>query len=159
MLKVIVNSTPLIALVKCGQMELLHKMYDEVIIPEAVYNEICAADDIVSQSLKNAQWIEVKKIHNEEEKKIYRTRLHDGEVEVMILAREEHPYAVIIDDLAARNTAEFLGLPLTGTLGVLIKAKREHFLPEVMPVIYQMQKNHIYFSDQLIELVRKKVDE
>ena len=59
------------------------------------------------------------------------------------------------DDLAARRTAEYLGLPLTGTLGVLLKAKRLGFLEKVMPVIAQMEQQGIYFSAQLREVIRK----
>ena len=56
---------------------------------------------------------------------MYEAKLHDGEVEVMILAQEE-PKAdlVILDDNSAKKTAKFLELSVTGTLGVLVKAKQ-----------------------------------
>lgn len=55
---------------------------------------------------------------------MYQAKLHAGEVEVMILAQEEPPAnLVILDDNAAKKTAKYLGLKVTGTLGVLIKAK------------------------------------
>lgn len=156
----VVNSTPLIALAKCDALEVLHAMYDEVLIPEAVYKEICAVDDIVSKSLKSSlDWIHVKKIEHVSDKKYYRTRLHDGEVEVMILSQEVHPDVVVIDDLAARSTAEYYNLPITGTLGLLIKAKRKGIIDAVMPLVNKMQENHIYYSDKLIEMVRKRVGE
>ena len=49
----------------------------------------------------------------------------DGEVEVMILGKEEHATLLIMDDKNAKNHAKYLGLNVTGTLGVLLKAKRE----------------------------------
>lgn len=74
----------------------------------------------------------------------------------MILTRELNADVVIIDDLAARNTAEYDRLPVTGTLGVLIKAKKNGLIEEVMPVIREMQHQHICFSESLIALIRKK---
>lgn len=51
--------------------------------------------------------------------------LHAGAVEVMILAQEQKADLVIIDDNAAKKTAKYLGLTVTGTLGILLKAKRQ----------------------------------
>ena len=45
MCKVIVNTTPLIALAGFGHLNVLEKLYGEVTIPRAVYNEICAKPD------------------------------------------------------------------------------------------------------------------
>ena len=56
---------------------------------------------------------------------------------------------MIIDDGAARKTAEFLGLNVTGTIGVLIKARNMGYIQKVMPVISELEKQGIYFSDTL----------
>ncbi len=89
MRKVIVNSTPIIALAKAGKLDVLKAMYGQVIIPEAVFDEVTAKDDSAkAMLLKNNDWIRVKSIKNTPEKNMFRARLHDGEVEVMILARE-----------------------------------------------------------------------
>lgn len=86
---------------------------------------------------------------------MYKVKLHDGEVEVMLLAQETGADTVVIDDNAARKTAEYLGLPLTGTLGILIKAKQRGLLDAVMPVIRQMEQNGIYYSESIKALIRK----
>lgn len=109
MRKVIVNSTPIIALAKAGKLDILKAMYGQVIIPEAVFNEVTAKDDSArAMLLKNNDWIKVKSIKNTAEKIMFRARLHDGEVEVMILARELDADLVVIDDYAARKTAEYI---------------------------------------------------
>ena len=90
---------------------------------------------------------------------MYRAKLHEGEVEVMLLAQEIGADTVIIDDGAARRTAEYLGLPLTGTLGVMIKAKQRGLLEAVMPVVQQMEQNGIFFSRELKERIRKLSNE
>ncbi len=86
-----------------------------------------AKSDSACQQIKNnLDWIHVCKIKNENEKKMYRAKLHAGEVEVMILAQEdEKEDLLIIDDNSAKKTAKFLGLKVTGSLGILLKAKKE----------------------------------
>ena len=73
----------------------------------------------------------------------------------MLLAQEIGVDAVIIDDGAARKTAEYLDLPLTETLGVLIKAKQRGLLEAVMPLVQQMEQNGIFFSRELKEKIQK----
>lgn len=156
MRKVVVNSIPIIALSKVSRLDLLQQMYGEIIIPKAVYQEVIEKNDVVEKAIAdNASWIHIFNISEQADKKMYKARLHEGEVEVMILAQEIHADLVIIDDLAARKTAEYLELTLTGTIGILIKAKRLGLISEVMPIIDEMKSNNIYFSEILIDRIRK----
>ncbi len=160
MRKVIVNSTPIIALSKAGKLDILKSMYGRIIIPQAVFDEVTAKDDSVrAMLLGNNDWIEVRSITNIAEKLAFRSRLHDGEVEVMILAREIEADLVVIDDYAARKTAEYIGLNLTGTVGVLIKARQNGYIDRVMPIVQVMEQNGIYYSERLKEQIRKIVGE
>ena len=92
-------------------------------------------------------------------KAMYKTQLHDGEVEVMILSKEIAADVVIIDDANAKKHAKYLRLPVTGTLGVLIKAKREGYINELKPILSQMVENGIYISQSLLESCLKQVGE
>ncbi|MCD8131460.1 MAG: DUF3368 domain-containing protein [Lachnospiraceae bacterium] len=147
MRRVIVNSTPLIILCGIGQLELLKRLYGEIHIPLAVYHEITAKEDAVCAQVKNAgDWIYVDTITDISEKKMYRAKLHDGEVEVMILAQEQKADLVIIDDNAAKKTAKYLELTVTGTLGVLLKAKKEGLVQEIRPILSEMKRAGFYVS-------------
>ena len=160
MRKVIVNSTPIIALSKVGRLGLLQQMYGEIIIPYAVYQEVTEKNDAAVRAIKdNASWMHIVRIYDQADRKMYKARLHEGEVEVMILAQEIHADLVIIDDLAARKTAEYLDLTLTGTIGILVKAKRLGLISEVMPIIKEMESHNIYFSESLISRIRKLANE
>ena len=112
MRRVIVNSTPIIVLCNIGLLDILKALYAEICIPEAVYREVTEKDDSACQVLKTAlNWIHVEKIANQSDKKMYKAKLHDGEVEVMILAQEgTADDLVVIDDNAAKKTAKYLGL-------------------------------------------------
>ncbi len=102
MRKVIVNSTPLIVLCGIGRLDILRELYQEISIPNAVYREVTAKDDSACVQIRSAaEWICVEQIKDHSEKKMYKAKLHDGEVEVMILAQEQEADLVILDDNAA----------------------------------------------------------
>jgi predicted nucleic acid-binding protein len=161
MRKVVVNTTPLIALSHVDQLDILKEMYGEVVIPEAVYKELSAKPESVCKIAvdHSLDWIQIRGIHNQLAKSMYKTQLHEGEVEVMILAQEINADVVIIDDANAKKHAKYLGLPVTGTLGVLIKAKQQRYLQELKPILYQMSENGIYISQNLMEICLKQVEE
>ena len=161
MLRVIVNSTPLIALCNIGRLDLLQKVYGRIVIPQAVFDEVTEKDDSACRQIKQRpDWIEVKQISDNSQKQMYRAKLHDGEVEVMILAQEP-PTAdlLIIDDNAAKKTAKFLGLHVTGTLGVLLKAKRMGLVEGIAPLIEDLCKNGFYVDETVKTMALKQASE
>lgn len=159
--RVIVNSTPLIVLSNINHLSLLQKLYKDIYIPQAVFDEVMAKSDSACQQIKNnLDWIHVCKIKNENEKKMYRAKLHAGEVEVMILAQEdEKEDLLIIDDNSAKKTAKFLGLKVTGSLGILLKAKKEALISEVTPLLHELMQNGFYITPQILDLVKKEAGE
>lgn len=160
MRKVIVNSTPLIVLCGIGRLDILREMYQEIYIPFAVFREVTAKDDSVCVQICSAgDWIHVEQIRDRSEKKMYKAKLHDGEVEVMILAQEQKADLLVIDDNAAKKTAKYLGLKVTGTLGILIKAKRQGIIEEVRPLLSEMQKNGFYVSNAVERMALEQAGE
>ena len=101
----------------------------------------------------------MKEIENQMAKSMFKTQLHDGEVEVMILAKETDADIVIIDDANAKKHAKYLKLPVTGTLGVLIKAKKQGYICELKPIIQEMINKNIYISEKLVQLCLELVNE
>ncbi len=142
MRKVVSNTTPLIALADIGHLDLLQKLYGEILIPEAVLNEI--KTEPAKTVVNNSSWIKVKKIKKNDEKSLFRAKLHAGEVEVMILADE---------------TAKFLGMTVTGTLGILIRAKREGYIPAVRPLLDALMTDGLYISDVVRDYVLEAAGE
>lgn len=159
--RVIVNSTPLIILCSIGKLNILKQLYTEINIPQAVFREVTEKPDSACQILKESlDWIHIEKIQSEVDKKMYKAKLHDGEVEVMILAQQEiKADLVIIDDNATKKTAKYLGLPITGTMGVLLKAKREGYITEIASVIEEMRRKGFYISDSLVNMVLEQAGE
>ena len=157
MRKVIVNTTPLIALAGIGHLDLLRKLYAEISIPEAVDREIISepARTLVSSS----DWIRVEKITGTVQKSAFSSRLHAGEIEVILLAQEIGADLLIMDDNAAKKTAKYLGLIVTGTMGVLLRAKKEGLISEVRPLLDALVNDGLYVSSAVREYVLKQAGE
>lgn len=161
MRRVIVNSTPLIALCNAGLLHVLRSIYGKIIIPQAVFDEVTAKPDSACAQVKeNLNWIMIEKIKDTSDRKMYKAKLHAGEVDVMILAQSD-PRAdlVIIDDNAAKKTAKYLGLTVTGTLGVLLKAKKCGVIFSVKDAINKMQSNGFYINENIVKLVVEQAGE
>ena len=154
MRKVVVNTTPLIALSGIHRLELLRDLYHEIYIPKAVLEE---AKDEPAYSLvrNNQEWIHVVEVPENEQRKMFQARLHAGEVEVMLYAMESKADLVILDDMLARNTAKYLGLTITGTMGVILKAKEKGLISQVKPVMDDLISDGLYVSDILRNMVLK----
>ena len=144
--KVIVNTTPLIVLADVGQFDLLRKLYREIIIPQAVLEEIKSQP--AKRLTASSEWIKIVKVANKNDRGLFRAKLHAGEVEVMLLAQEQNADLVIMDDNAAKKTAKFMGLKVTGTLGVLLRAKREGHIQEIKPIIRAMAADGFYIDEK-----------
>ncbi len=155
MLKVISNSTPIIALCAIDQLDILKKMYGEIIVPSAVRDEVNSKENII----KDNSFFKVIKIKNNEAKKLFKMSLHPGEVEVLILANEIKSDLCIIDDLLARKYANYLAIKITGTLGVLIKAKQNGIIEKIKPLLDELIKNGIFISKELYTVVLNCVNE
>ena len=122
---VVFNTSPLIFLDKLGYLEKSLTLFQSVIIPKNVLNEIYIKDDNVKKdiiALKNQQnvifGLETKLI------KLYKAlkeRVGKGEAEAISLAIEKNADLGVLDDYAARRIAIELGLEVKGTLGILKK--------------------------------------
>ena len=160
MRKVVVNSTPLIILGNIDGLKILQELYGEIIIPRAVFEEVTNKDDDAKLKLsQNLSWIKVLEVQDKSNRKMYQAKLHDGEVEVMMLSNEISADLLIIDDNAAKKTAKFLGFTVTGTLGVILKAKFEGIVPQVKPILDEMLRQGFYISSKLIETILKTSNE
>lgn len=130
MAKAVCNASPIIGLSIISKLELLWEIFDEVFIPKEVYNEIVGNDKYknygeneLKEALKNDN-IKLYKVKNTEFVEQMYGRLHKGELEVMIAAKELKINRVIIDDRPARNFSETMLLKSIGLIGILLTAKK-----------------------------------
>lgn len=147
---VITNNTPLVALWLLDRLDLLRELYGEVWAPVAVCNEFLAAEPALRHVvLESTLWIHCVTLRYPHRAAVY-VGLDQGEAEVLALAEECSPRLVIMDELRGRRYAQRLGLPLTGTLGVLLLAKERALLPAIAPLIDVLLEAGLYLSPALI---------
>ncbi len=153
MRKIVSNTTPIITLLTISKLELLQQIYGEIIIPKGVYEEIeQGKDKPFYTDLSKFEWIIIKSIKDREPIK-YLTDLDKGEAEVIVLANELQADLVIIDERLGREFAEYFNLKVTGTIGVLLKAKELGFIEEIKPLINQMIDRGIWINKKLIDRI------
>ena len=64
---------------------------------------------------------------------------------------QSHPGAeAVIDDLAARKCAAAIGVPVRGTLGIVLAAKRRNLIPLARPLVERLLQSGMYLSDSLM---------
>ncbi len=97
MRKVIVNTTPLIALAEIGELYLLRNLYGEIFIPNAVFEEI-KSEPAYTEVHNASSWIKIVSVDITEKKSMLSSRLHAGEVEVIQYACDSSADLVILDD-------------------------------------------------------------
>jgi len=150
----IINASPLILLGKIALLELLPRLTTNMLVPAGVIAEIQqgTANDTARQWLSQApqNWImEVPHIHPV----VAAWNLGQGESEVLSFATFNPGYTVVIDDLAARNCAISLHLPMLGTLGILLMAKKDGLLDQITPFVKALQTVGMRLSPSLISKV------
>lgn len=150
MLKVISNTTPILSLLKLEKLYLLEELYQKIIIPTAVYDEIeNGKDKPFYKNLKEFDWILIQSIKYQPTLK-YIFDLDEGEAEVLILADEIQADLVILDELLGRRYAKQLDFKLTGTIGILLKSKEMGLISEIKPLLNELIEKGTWLNPSLI---------
>jgi len=153
MRRIISNTTPILSLLKIDMLDLLHKMYSKVIIPKAVFEEIeNGKDKSYYVDLSNIDWIDIIEISNVGSRSFF-VDLDDGEAEVLVLAKELKADLVIMDELMGRRFAKQLNYKLTGTIGILLKAKENRIIPSIGKLLKELTEKGTWINPKLIEKV------
>ena len=154
---VVINASPLILLCKSDLENLLTELFDEILVPEAVVDEISRGNDIVSQKLQSLIWLKKVSVRIPDEILIW--NLGDGESEVLSFARANREVRAVIDDKAARNCARTLEIKILGTGGILILAKKRGLITSVTDALKKLQDAGLYISDGIAGLLKREAGE
>ncbi len=156
--RVVINASPLIVLFKSGQAELLPKLFNEILIPQAVWEEVTASkNDIASQQLPNVSW--ATSIQVAVHPSIATWDLGAGESTVLSFSLENPGYRAMIDDAAARRCARALGIATLGTGGALVLAKRRGLIESVGDRLQLLQDAGLWLSEDVINLLKQQAGE
>lgn len=132
MQRTIVSDTScLIIFEKIGELDLLKKVFGQIIITQEVADEY---------GLKLPEWISVQNPADRKYQQTLEAKVDKGEASAIALAFELRDCLLIVDDLKARNLADELGIKYTGTFGVIIEAKLSGIIESVKPFLDKSNK-------------------
>lgn len=146
----VVNASPLIALARVGRLSLLSAQAKRILVPEAVASEVCAGPtaDPARAALEGGFGERVRAGVVPED--IVAWSLGAGESAVLAVARAQSPALAIIDDAAARACARAIGVPVMGTLGVVLRAKRLGIVSSAADIVRGLRRAGLYIADSTI---------
>ncbi|MBD1844050.1 DUF3368 domain-containing protein [Cyanobacteria bacterium FACHB-63] len=126
---IVCNTSPITNLAAITQLELLHSIFGEIVIPQAVYDELTNVGYSVpgTVEVQTASWIKVMTVQNRPQVASFQQQVDTGEAEAIALALELFAERLLIDEAA--------GLKVTGILGVLLIAKQQGLISLVQPLI------------------------
>jgi len=157
----VVNSTPLIALSIVGHLGLLRSLFDELVIPASVYQEVVQRGQgrPGAGEVAQADWLVVQEPKENIPLPAELMGLDQGEIDVILLAKEVAADWVLIDEKLARQVAKAVNLRVKGTLGVLLVAYRIGLLSrkEVLEAVYKLARSSVRLSDKLVRWFEKQV--
>ena len=137
----IIDTSVLIALERINMLDILCKIYSHIILPEAVVSEFgpllieCYSSEKVKSPMVGLLVLDLN--------------LGRGEAESIALASETG-LRLVLDDLKARKIAENLGLKITGTIGILLKAESLALIDSAYDKAKELRDKGFYISDQLL---------
>lgn len=136
--KTIISDTScFIILTNIGELDLLHKVYGQIATTIDIANEY---------GEKLPEWVEIKDVKDKYRQQLLEMQIDKGESSAIALALETPDSTLVLDDYKARRIAEQLHLIYTGTVGVIIKAKRMGFIPSIRPLLEKIRQTDFRIS-------------
>lgn len=158
--RAVINAGPLVALSLAGRLDLLPAPFEEFWIPEAVFREVAVAGlgRPGAAALTDAAWTE-RICPTPEPDPLLVAELDPGEAAVISLTRACSPCMAVIDEKRGRRIAhQVYGLPVKGTAGLPVEAKRRGLLNDLRATLLDLKRAGYYLSDAIIEGASKAAE-
>jgi uncharacterized protein len=157
---VIINTSPMQYLYQTNLLSLLPKLYDRIIVPQSVVDEleVGLSLGVALPNINSLNWVSIQQARSQQILPLV-TELGAGEREVLALGVEITDSLLVLDDALGRSYANLLGLQLTGTLGIILKGKQQGYLPEIAPILDQLNALQFRLSSSTRDAVLKLAGE
>lgn len=164
--RVISNTGPIIALIVVGKLDILREVFDEVIIPYEVHQELLQGMSleeftnlIKTTAYEGQKWIHIQKLQTSQNPAL-RGMLDAGEASVIQLASDIKTDFVLIDERKARKIARTMyGLKVVGTARLLVEAKRRDLIKSVKDALDEMRAAGYWISDKIVQRILEEAGE
>lgn len=154
-MKVVSDTTPISNFLQIGELKILKNLFSNVLIPQAVHEEILALEQlgISTKEYQQATWLQVKPIQSSLLSTQLAKDLDKGETEAISLSVDLSADLLLVDERKGRDMAVGQGLKIMGTLGILLMAKQQHQLADISEVLNQLRQIGFWFSNALYDKV------
>ncbi len=159
---VVSDTSPILSLAAIGHLGLLHQLYGEVCIPQAVYHEIAVvgARQPGSVEFEASDWIRTLQVYDRALVFSLGLEIDAGEAEAVALAVQLSAGLLLMDERRGRKVASRQGLRCIGVLGVLVEAKHAGLISAVKPIVDDLiTKSGFWISRELHNRVLEAVGE
>jgi uncharacterized protein len=144
--KVVADTSPLIGLQRIGRLDVLRDLFGEVNVPPAVMREF-------AHRASPPPWLIVQRLPDPNDPSVHDAPLGIGEREAIALGLQVGVDWLILDDEAGRRPATSRGLPIIGTIGVLILAKERGIVEVIRPLVEALVAVNFRLAPHLIRRV------
>jgi len=154
----IADSSALVALSICDNLDLLNTLFGEVKVPQAVYDEISVSNKPEALALTKFLSGRVESVNTDNY--VYLDAYADaGETEAMLLYKQIDADWLLIDDKRGRKIAVVNKIKTIGSLGVLLTAKKRGLIKKIKPKLDLLAKSELYLSDTLVKTILELAEE
>ena len=160
---VVSDTTPLISLMKVSRLELLEKIFGEIIIPEAVFNELTDNPKFPAEAREIRDCHAIKVVRIEERKAVdvlqKTTGLDLGESEAIFYSNEKNADLLLMDEISGRKIAEQMNIKVIGTIGILQLSNSKGLLSkeEIVECINILKNSHRHISNALYAKILENI--
>jgi len=149
---VVADTSPFIALERIGQLSLLPALYEEVVIPEAVRDELAPFSPGLARQWP--EWLRVERARGTDRVRQLDASLHAGEAEAIALATDLR-LPLVIDERRGRAVARRLGVTILGTIAVIIAAEKAGLISAGEAVFDDLARTGFYLTPELVDQARR----
>jgi predicted nucleic acid-binding protein len=161
---IVSDTTPLISLMKIGHLDLVNQMFGDVCVPKAVFAELVSNNKFPEECRQIKECTYIKKIEVNDEKSVELLRkstgLDLGESESIILSNTIDVSYLLMDELRGRRVAKQMGIPVMGTIGLLMIAYKENLLTkdEILDSINVLRNSGRHISEMLYRQLIESIE-
>ena len=156
---IVSDTTPIISLLKIKRLDLLEKSFGEVLIPNAVYEELIADERFMEEAktIREASYVKNISVSNPEAVRILRmaTGLDRGESEAIVLTDELKADILLMDEAKGRKISGQMGIRIMGTIGLLISAYEDRLITaeEARKCIDELQRSGRHIGERHYQML------
>jgi len=156
---IVSDASPIIALAVCNKLDLLDKLFNQVCIPQAVFNELAIPDKPKAKDIIEWARDKVIPVKNSSVITALSMNLDPGESEALALYWETAADFLLIDEKRGRTIAQRNGVKTIGTVGILLSSKQRGFITLVKPLLEQLKYCGFHISDTFYRQILERAGE